>query len=238
MISVGDAVGALFAGLSASLKPGPVRRKVVRAMCANAAGLLLVMAGLVYAVFGLVDVPGGGNAIGTVVAWAIRLAALVLIFIGAPLMYALVVRLFALVVNQGIFDAARREANAPDPPDDPLPLPTSTAIELRRLGRFVLVSLLLLPVNVIPIAGSAFYALAVMLMASQTMGWDLFAYHFELHGMGYDAQKAWIGENRRLVIIVGAVAMLLCMVPVLQLLTITTNVAGAGILSARMDGAC
>ncbi len=239
-ISLRDAVSALFAGLVQSLSPGPLRRKVLSVLLINGVGLLLVMSALVYIVFGLVDIPGGGTsgsnaAIGAFVAWAIRLVAVVVIVIAVPLLYVTVSRLLALAVNQGIFDVARREAGGPEPTAKALPLSHSTAIELRRLGRFLLFSVLMLPVNLVPLVGTAAYALATLGLASQTMGWDLLAYHFELHGMGYDAQRAWIRDNQRLVLVFGAVAMLLCMVPVLQLLTITTNVAGAGILSARID---
>lgn len=234
-LSLRDAVGALFAGLVASLRPGPLRRKVLRALLINAVGLLVVVATLVYLVFALIGVPGGSDVIGSLVAWAIRLLALVLIVVAVPLLYVAAGRLLALATNQGIFEVARRQAGAPDPVEEPLPLSTSTGLELRRLGRFLMFSAALLPMNIIPIMGAAIYAAATMVLASRAMGWDLLAYHFEAHGMGHEAQKAWVHENRRLVLVFGAVAMLMCMVPVLQLLTITTHVAGAGILSARLD---
>jgi len=68
------------------------------------------------------------------------------------------------------------------------------------------------------------------------MGWDLLSHHFELHDLDYGEQKAWVRENRVMVLTLGGAATALCAIPVLQLLFITTNVAGAGVLSARLDG--
>ena len=42
---------------------------------------------------------------------------------------------------------------------------------------------------------------------------------------------------RLLLTFLGGVATALCAIPVAQLVFITTNVAGAGVLSARLDGA-
>ena len=117
------------------------------------------------------------------------------------------------------------------------PLRMSVVYDLKRLVRFLTLSVLLLLLHLIPVVGSILYVIAQFYLAAWTLGWDLLSHHFELHGLDLHGQGRWVREHRALVLAFGSGAALLAMVPLAQLVFISTNVASAGVLSAWLDDA-
>jgi uncharacterized protein involved in cysteine biosynthesis len=209
----------------------------------------LMIWGLIAGSFWLVDVlvamaPTGdgfweqalGGAL-TSVGWLLRVASVVGSLFAAPVLFNLGASLMMPIFYGRIFTIARAASGSgEDSGFDAAALARIVAVELRRIVRFLAFSAAALCLNLIPVVGSGIYIGVQFLLASSAMGWDLLSHHFELHDLDYAQQKAWIRSNRALVLTLGAGATMLCAIPVLQLLFITTNVAGAGVLSARLDG--
>ncbi|MGB0589435.1 MAG: EI24 domain-containing protein [Myxococcota bacterium] len=155
----------------------------------------------------------------------------------APVLFVLLASVVLPPFHGPVFAAARTHSGGPSVEATPVSMGSSLLYDLKRLVRFVGLSLLLLPLNLLPVIGSVAYLVAQFLLSARTLGWDLLSHHFELHGMGLEAQEEWVGKRRALVFGLGAGATLLAMLPLVQIVFITTNVAGAGVLSAWLDGA-
>jgi uncharacterized protein involved in cysteine biosynthesis len=252
-LSPAAAVAALVEGIRLGLGTPRLRRRLLGSFVVNALGFFLLAAAMVWGAFALVDwlvsSPEPADPGWLMSAWiwvrsavgvALRIAAVVGTAVIAPVLYNLVGSLLFPLFSGPVFNAAREAARGPavlGAPDGFVATAKVVAVETRRLGRFAGVSLALLPLNLVPGVGSAAYLVAQFLLSARTLGWDLLSYHFELHGLSFDEQQRWIAGNRALVLTLGGAATLLCLVPVVQLVFVTTNVAGAGVLSAWLDGA-
>ncbi len=232
--------GALGAGVRIGLTDHHVRRVMVASLLVNAAAFLLLFAGLVWGAFTLTAAwADGGFWLFETLAWVVRAAAVVGALFVAPVLFNLLAGVVLPLFQEPVFKAARRRAGGPDrePPGGVSATTGIVATSLRRLARFVGLSLLLLPLNLVPGVGSLAYVVLQFLLGAHTLAWDLMAFHFELHGVAYAEQKRFLRRNRAAMLALGSAALGLCLVPIAQLVFITTNVAGAGVLSAWMDGA-
>lgn len=248
-VGPGDALRALLAGFRLSVQNPTVRRRIAAGLLLNSVVFALMIWGLITGGFWLIDAlvalaPEGeglwnqilGGAL-TSVGWLLRVAAVVGSLFAAPVLFNLGASLMMPIFYGRIFTTARAEVGREeDTGFDAAALARIVAVELRRIVRFLLLSAAALTLNLIPVVGSVLYIGVQFLLASSAMGWDLLSHHFELHDLDYRQQKEWIRANRVLVLTLGAGATALCSIPVLQLLFITTNVAGAGVLSAQLDG--
>ena len=226
-----------------------MRKRIVMGLLLNSVLFSLMLWGLISGSFWLIDelvalAPTGegfwsqvlGGAL-TSVGWLLRVASVIGSLFVAPVLFNLGASLMMPIFYGRIYSIARSASGGEeDSGFDAAALARIVAVELRRILRFLSFSVLALCLNLIPVVGSGLYIGVQFLLASSAMGWDLLSHHFELHGLDYGQQKAWIRENRMLVLSLGAAATGLCSIPILQLLFITTNVAGAGVLSAKLDG--
>ncbi|MEZ4264861.1 MAG: EI24 domain-containing protein [Myxococcota bacterium] len=244
---------ALLEGFRLGLGTPRLRRRLLGSFAVNALGFLLLAALMLWGAFALVDwlvsSPEPADPGWLMATWlwirgalgvALRIAAVLGTAVIAPVLYNLVSSLLFPLFSGPVFNAARDAAHGPPvlgAPDGFVATAKVIAVETRRLGRFAGYSLALLPLNLVPGLGSAAYVALQFLLSARTLGWDLLSYHFELHGLTFDEQKRWISSHHLLVLTLGGVATLLCIVPVVQLVFVTTNVAGAGVLSAWLDGA-
>ena len=238
-VSASQGVGCLFEGISLTLGSSGIRGKVLKGVLVNAVVFLLV---LVASIWGVLAATAGwvdGNVLTAVLGWVARAAIVTAVLFVAPVLYALLGEIVMPAFRSAIFELARDHAGGPevDAPSGVVAEAKAVGVDIRRLVRFVGFTLLLLPLNLVPGIGSVAFAVCEGALAAQTMGWDIIGRHFELHGVKYDAQKRWLKSHRSLTLSVGGVACLLCLIPVAQLLFVTTNVVGAGLLSAKLDGA-
>jgi uncharacterized protein involved in cysteine biosynthesis len=230
---------ALLEAIPLCLSRPELRRLVFRAVLWSAAVFAGTLVALLWAAFAVTGpLVTDGAWLGTV-GWLARLLAIAAALLIAPPLFALLAGLVHPLFLGRIYDEARRQAGAPVP-DTPLHLGREARIltvEVRRLLRFLLWAVLLLPLNLVPGIGGLLYLAAQLLLSARTLGWDLLSYHFELHRLSYAEQTSWVRAHRALVLSLGLGATLLLLVPVAQIFFLSSNVAAAGLVSARLDRA-
>jgi len=242
----------MLAGLRASLTVSSVRGPLISGLFVNTVVFAVIFALPIWGIIWLVrDVHAAPPEVGigfidAAIRWLLDNSmpfiesALISAFVFmAPVVFAMVSGIVLPIYRAKIWNAARNWAGGPLVPGRPEGLVVEArliGVELRRLGRFLFFSLALLFLNLLPY-GATLYFVAQFLLTVHTMGWDLMSYHYELHDVRYGEQKSDLVARRRLVLAVGTLGTLLTMIPLVQVLFVSTNAAGAGILSARLDGA-
>jgi len=249
-VAAREALSALSAGITLSLGDPALRRRIMLSVVVNGLVFGLVLAGALWGASEAVAWAFAGQeaadpawyetvwySVKDGLRWLLYAAFVVGALLYSPVLFSLLAGVLLPAFFGPVFTAARGHAGGPAVDAAGLPFATTVAGDLKRLFRFLLYSFLLLPLNLIPGVGNLIYLVAQFLLSARAMGWDLLAHHFELHGMDLAEQRRWIRAHRGLVLTLGSGATLLAMVPLAQILFITTNVAGAGILSAWLDGA-
>lgn len=239
-VSPSQAVRCLFTGFRVATGVPTVRRQVFKSILINGIVFLVFLIGLIWGALGLTSgLVGADFWLLAGLGWLLRLALIIgILSIGPPIfsvLYGIIMPMFMSPVYQ----AGRKWANGPEL-EDTAGLKEevrAVAIDIRRLGRLLLFSLLIFPFNLIPVVGNLAYVVAQIAIAAHTLGWDLLGKHFDLHGLNYSEQKSYLRDHRKMVLSVGFVAGVLCLIPLANIFFITTNVCGAGVLSAQIDGA-
>lgn len=233
-----EGIGCLLKGIFVALGERQVRGKIVMAVIANAFAFAVVFGLLMWGAFALTDgwVDDGGLL--AAAGWLARIGLIVGFGFVAPVLFALSGEIVVPTFRGKIFELARDFEGGPpvNGSEGLVAEAKAVGVDIRRLVRFLGISLLLLPLLLIPGVGTAGYAAVQLAVAARTMGWDILGRHFELHGVRYADQKRFLNRHMGLTLGVGLVALGLCLVPVAQFVFVSTNVAGAGILSARLDG--
>ena len=248
-LGVSDVLSALSKGISMSLGDPELRGRIAVSLAINAVAFLVLAGALLWGAFALIDWALGGAEVADA-AWylevwywirsGMRWLLYIVMVVGAlfysPVIFTILASALLPAFHGPVFAGARTRAGGQPVAAGEVGVVRTISIEVVRLVRFIGLSIALLPLNLVPGIGSVAYLVAQFYLSASTLGWDLMAYHFELHGMDMRAQEAFVKDRRSMVLTLGAGATLLAMVPVAQLLFITTNVAGAGVLSAWLDG--
>ncbi|RLN77514.1 hypothetical protein BBJ28_00022930, partial [Nothophytophthora sp. Chile5] len=98
---------------------------------------------------------------------------------------------------------------------------------LLRLGLLVIT----LPLNMVPILGNVMYAW----LNGTLMAWEAHLYYFEMKAFDFDQQKEVIAERQLQYSAFGMQAMLLEMIPVVGVIFMFTNSAGAALFAASIE---
>lgn len=244
------AVQCLLRGVKVGLSVPAIRRPLVTGVFASAVVFGLFIALPVWALilwvqdlraappetgWGWVDSMTGwllGSSLPIVETFLVTTAAVL-----APVVFQIVSGIVLPVFKARIWNAARSWAGGAVVEGKPSGLVIELKIigvEIRRLLKFVLLSLAAMLLNIIPVVGSVAYFLAQAVLAARTMGWDLLSYHFELHDVRYHDQKRLLASRPWFVLAIGGAAVLLTIIPVVQVFFLCTNAAGAGLISAQM----
>ena len=247
---MGHAFAALRSGLALSFGDPHMRRRIAVSVLVNGVAFAMLLAGMFWAAsqggawaFDGAEVvdptwyESAWYAMRDGLRWVLWLVLVLGALLYAPVLFALLASVVLPPFHGPVFAAARAHSGGPRVEAKPVSMGTSLLYDVKRLLRFIGLSLLLLPLNLLPVIGSVAYLVAQFLLSARTLGWDLLSHHFELHGLSLEAQQEWVGRHRALVFGLGAGATLLAMIPLAQVVFITTNVAGAGVLSAWLDGA-
>jgi CysZ protein len=242
-----EGVGCLIAGWRVGLRDPTVRRQVVKSLVVNGIVFVVLFVALIWTIFALTsglagDHPGWPGWLSWVVStagWLLRVALVIGALMIAPPIIMLLLGIVLPMFMGPVFRAGRLYADGPEVKSAGgfRAEVRSVVIDLRRLVRLLVVSALILPLNLLPVVGQVAYVGAQGLIAAHTLGWDLVGRHFTLYGVGYHEQRVLLEERRGLVLSVGFAALAVLMLPLANVVFVTTNVAGAGILSARLDGA-
>ena len=260
-VTGGEAAAALTQGVRVAFGVPSVRKHVVVALVANTLAFVAITALLLWGFFtltgSLVDIvrpddPDGflSGLLGTlasVLGFVLNAFAVVMSFVIAPVLFSLLASIVLPVFNGAVWLAAREHAGGPAPATRDGALTATAKVvqtEVRRIVRFLCLTLLIVlgtfVLGFVPVVGILAPIVSMVLqflLGATTLGWDLLSYHFEAHELTYAQQKAYVRSHRGLVSGMGAVAVLLCMIPIAQIVFLTTNVAGAGQVSAWLDGA-
>ncbi len=252
-LGMGDGAAAVVAGIKVGLGEASLRGTIAVSLVVNAFLFALLVGGMLWYAFDTVEGwvaveqavdPGWWDSfvgwIAGALGFALKLAAVLGTFLVAPVIFTTLASMVLPAFHGPVYLAARRFAGGevPDSQTGALEaLARTVGIEVRRLLSFLALSLCILPLNLIPILGSILYLAAQLYLTAMTLGWDLMSYHFELHDLDFAAQKRFAREHKGLRLGLGGVGALLCLIPLAQVLFITTNVVGAGLASAWLDGA-
>lgn len=237
-ISPQEAINCLVEGVRLTLKEGVVRKQVTKGIVLNGLFFLVLLIGVLWGAWALTGLLIGDVWYAAVFGWLARICVMGGVLFLSPVLYALTGEIVLPGTRGKIFRFAREWAGGAEIEEvgGVMVEVKSVAMDLRRLGRFVAFSLLAMLLNLVPVVGNVAYFVIQALIAAHTMGWDILGRHFELHGLSYQQQKAYLRSHRALTITIGGVATLLCLIPVAQFFFVTSNVAGAGVLSAKLDG--
>lgn len=233
-----QAAFAPLRGVAVGFSDARLRRYMWRGMLVNLAlaialGTLLIMGGR-----WLGEVAAARGWLPPSLAWLGWALAIVVALLTTPVLVALTAEIARPLINGKVYARARALGGQPLLHDPSLKDDVASAwTDVRRLVRFVGQSALLLPLHLVPGIGSGLYLLLQALLSAHTMGWDLLAFHFEQHRLALPAQRQWVRRNRNVVLALGTGALMLSLVPLLQLVFLQTNIVGAGLLSAAIDAA-
>jgi CysZ protein len=167
--------------------------------------------------------------------WALRVVAVIVGVLSAPVLVGAATGVVVPLAAPRFFLRAREVSGGRVLPESQGPTPLgAVAIEVRKLARYALSVALALPLHLVPGVGSLAFVGVVGVVTAWFVGWEIFAWHFELTGLDLAAQRAWLRSRWPTVLAVGGLAALTTLVPVLQLFFSVAHVAGAGALSARL----
>ena len=235
-IPVADALAAPVRGFLTTMANPGLRKELGRALFVNCALAFVVIVAVLAAGWaataGLVQ--GGGPWIW--IGWLARLLGLLGLLLLAPVLFNGLASLVLPMVQERIFGVARRFAGGvPLTPGEGPSALSEAAGELRRFGRLLVIIVVPLPLLLVPFAGPLFYGLIQAVNGAWALGWDLLAMHFAQYGLSYEEQRRVLARNRLSVLGLGGVAGALGLVPLIQVLFLTTNIVGVGLLSASLD---
>jgi len=246
-VTTAEAVACLGAGWRVGLRDPTVRRQVLKSVIANGVVFVVLFSALIWGAFALTsgltgdnpEWPGWLDWVVSTAGWMLRIALIIGALLLAPPLLTLLLGIIMPMFMGPVFRAGRTYAKGPavDAASGFVAEVRSIGIDIRRLARLIGYSLLILPLNLVPVVGQAAYLVVQAIIAAHTLGWDIIGRHFTMHGLDYRAQRVLVREQRRLVLSLGFAALLGLMLPFANVVFVTTNVAGAGILSARLDGA-
>ena len=248
--SPGAAIAALKQGMALCLGDAELKRRILVSIVVNGLAFMALFGGVLWGGLELVEWALAGEVSANPawyeelwymardgLRWVLYVVVVVAAFFYSPVLFTVLASAILPAFHGPVFSAARARAGGPELETPPTPFTSTLWMESKRLVRFIALSVLILPLNLLPVVGSALYLGVQFFLSAHTLGWDLLAYHFELHGLDASEQRRFIREHRGMVLTLGGGAALLAMIPVLQCLFITTNVASAGLLSAWLDGA-
>jgi CysZ protein len=227
-----SAVSAFLGGTLMAFTEPQVRGKLVVGFIANAVLFAALLAGLWFGL-GLIEIDGG-SWLGDLLSVVLRVLVVGIALLWAPVIFMVLADLVMPAVETPVFEAARAAAGAA-PLTGEISTAASVGLEIKRLGRFAGASLAALLLNLLPGIGTVLYLAVQFGLTARELGWDLLGAHMEGHGLDYRAQVEFVAQNRAAVFAVGTVATVLVLIPVAQLVFVTSNYAGAGAVSARID---
>lgn len=234
-LSVSAALQSLPQGIAWFRRDSILAGLIIKGTLVAGIAFVFFLAGALWGVWHLTD-NLGHTGLGGVLVWIARVASLAAMTFVAPVLFAMSSGIVMPFFRSRIFARARTLAGASPIADLSLfGEMKCIAVEGRRLLRLLAFMVVLLPLHLIPVLGSLAYALAAILLAANSYGWDLLGYHFEVHRVPYAEQKRWLRDNRLAVMMLGFGATALCLMPIAQIFFINSNSAAAGVLSAHLE---
>lgn len=234
-LRLADAAAAPIRGALLTLTDPVLRRRLGALALLNSAAAVLVILLVGWGGWAATEWLVQGEGARVWIGWLARLLGLFGLLLLAPALFNGLAGLVLPMLHERLFLAARERSGGAPVAERSGSALRDAAGELRRVGRLGVLAVAPLPLLLVPVVGAVAYGLIQALNGAWVLGWDLLALHFSLHGVPYHEQRRFLARNRLAVLALGAVAGVLALIPVLQLLFVTTNVVGAGVLSAALD---
>lgn len=233
-VSAASAATLAVRGLRLALGSPDIRRvyfKLAAALVLTSIGLTL---GLGYAAWTLMPAPADVGTIAAALLWVLRLVAVVLAALVAPLIALFVVNIVFPFLAEGVFfaglravDPARAESLAKEAGAG---FTTSTTSSVRRLGYYLGGSLLIFGLACVPVIGALAGPLAQLWFTARMLSWELLDVYFERRGLDYAGQRATLVAHRGAMFGFGAPYTLLLAIPVVGSLGFGLAQAAAALL--------
>jgi len=233
-LSASSAAALALRGLKMAIGSADIRRVYFRLAFVLVLTSLVLTAGLGYAAWTLMPEPGPETTLMAIGLWVLRVLAVVLSALVAPLVALFVVNIVFPFLAEGVFFAGLR---AVDPARaDALQgaagtgFATSTASSVRRLFYYLGGSLLIFMLACVPLIGAVAGPLAQLWFTARMLSWELLDVYFERRGLDYAGQRALLKAHRGAMFGFGAPWTLLMAVPIVGPLGFGLAQAAAALL--------
>lgn len=220
---------AAATGLTLALGDAAVRRTYVELLLA-----LLAATALLYGVFGWLTV----HLTAQEGAWwtVLRVAGLLVTFVAAPVAALFLVHVLAPLFAERVFLAGVR-VRRPELADEleamkGLSVWASAVISLRRLFRFVLLTVAVFAVSLTPLFGAVVAPILQLVLTASTLGGELLDPYLAKKGLRYQEQEGYLREHRGAIVGFALPYAFLLAVPLVGPLGFALAQAAAGILLA------
>lgn len=219
-------------GLRLALQNAEVRRIYLRLAVVLTITSILLIAGLIYAIWALIPVPESSWWLALV--WTLRVAGTALTLLAAPMLALFIVNIVFPFLGEDVFlaglravDAARADELAAAPGAG---FAASTANSLRRLLYFIGATLLTFVVALVPVLGVVLGPLAQIWFGARMLSWELLDPYFDRRGLDHAGQRARMSAHRSAMFGFGAPWTLLFAIPIVGPLGFGLAQAAAALL--------
>lgn len=220
-----------------ALRSKGVGRAYRRAAAAIFAITLVIDTAMIGGLFWLTT-PAEDAAVWMIAAlWIARVIGTVAALLIGPLLAIFAINIAFPLFNKGVFlaglqlaDPERAAALAAKPG---MPLGPAAGIALRRMARFVLLSLGLLMLGLIPVIGSLAATVLQLWLTARTIAWELMDPYFDCLDIRYAEQREIVGRLHEPLLGFGVPVALLLAIPLIGPLSFGIMQAAAGVFVAR-----
>lgn len=222
-------------GMKLALRSKDVGRAYLRAAAVIFALTVVIDTGTIWGLWHFAD-PAGQELWLMIVLWVARVVGTVALLLIGPLLAILTVNVLFPVFNKELFLAGLREvdpARAAALGAKPgMPIPAAMGIALRRMIKFMLLSLGLFALGLVPVIGVVATLLQLWLTA-RTVAWELMDPYFDCLDIRYAEQKQFIERLQKPLLGFGLPVALLFAVPFVGPLCFGVAQAAAAMFVAR-----
>jgi uncharacterized protein involved in cysteine biosynthesis len=225
----GAGVRAAWSGLQLAVSEPTVRKTYLQLALALLLGTVLLYGGLGWTAWTLTDGEQGWWIL-------IRVMALLLVLLSSPVIALYLVHALAPLFAERVFLAAlkARGSSLADGlvAGEGLPLLTSVGISLKRLVRYVGLSLCIFAFSLIPFVGSAMGPPLQLLLSARMLSGELLDPYLSMRNMRWDAQRTYLQSHRPALVGFGIPWALIFAVPLVGALVFGLAQAAAAVLVA------
>ena len=228
---------AAFDGIKVSLRSNEVGHAYLRVAAVIFAMTLVIDTAAIWALFHFTVAPADAELWLVVLLWTARVVGSVGSLLIGPLLAIFTVNILFPVFNRDVFlaglravDPQRADALAAKPG---MPLRVAVGIAVWRLIRFVVISLGLLLLGLVPVIGSVIAAVLQTWLTARTVAWELMDPYFDCLDVRFAEQKQIVAKLQKPLIGFGLPVSLLFAIPIAGPLLFGLAQAAAGTFVAR-----
>ncbi len=107
--------------------------------------------------------------------------------------------------------------------------------EIKKLLLYLVIFLLLLPLNLIPLIGSVCYLVLQFLVTSVLIGWEYLTPYLDEKKLSFSEQHSYVKKNKGMIMGFGIPGAMLLLIPVVQAFFLSTHTVGGALLSVEIE---